>query len=121
MERANQASKALFQSDDRRRHLILKKRIATFGVNGFHPSGDYRVSPNTMGYSSLASASGATPYFGTALGTETQITGSALEQSTADMAGQLTNLMVYQQSYAANSKMFTTNDQMQQDLFALVA
>ena len=68
-------------------------------------SGDFKVTPNTMGYSALSAASGAAPYFGTALNTGTQITGSALEQSTTDMAGQLTNLMVYQQAYAANSKL----------------
>jgi flagellar hook protein FlgE len=83
-------------------------------------NGDFAVTANTMGSSALSAASGAAPYFGTALSTGTQITGSALEQSTTNMAGQLTNLMVYQQAYAANSKMLTTNDQMQEDLFALV-
>ena len=83
-------------------------------------SGDFKVTPNTMGYSALSAASGAAPYFGTSLTTGTQITGSALEQSTASMPAELTNLMVYQQAYAANSKLITTNDQMQQDLFQLV-
>ena len=83
-------------------------------------NGDYTVTTNTMGYKDLSTASGAAPYFGNALSTGTQITGSALEQSTTNMAGQLTNLMVYQQAYAANSKLLTTNDQMQQDLIQLV-
>jgi flagellar hook protein FlgE len=83
-------------------------------------NGDFAVTPNTMGYAALSAASGAAPYFGNALTTGTEITGSALEQSTTDMAAQLTNLMVYQNAYAANSKMLTTNDQMQEDLFALV-
>jgi flagellar hook protein FlgE len=83
-------------------------------------NGDYTPTTNTMGYSALSTASGAAPYFGTAISTGTQITGSALEESTTNMATELTNLMVYQNAYAANSKMLTTNDQMQQDLFALV-
>jgi flagellar hook protein FlgE len=36
------------------------------------------------------------------------------------MSTQLTNLMVYQQAYAANSKMLVTNDQMQQDVIQLI-
>jgi len=84
-------------------------------------NGDFTATTNTMGYKDLISASGATPYFGSALNTGTQITGGALEQSTADMSAQLTNLMVYQRAYEANSKALTTNDQMQQDLFQLEA
>jgi flagellar hook protein FlgE len=83
-------------------------------------SGDYKVTPNTMGYKALSSANGAAPYFGNALDTNTQITGSAIEQSTTNMSTQLTNLMVYQQAYAANSKMLVTNDQMQQDVIQLI-
>ena len=83
-------------------------------------SGDFTVTANTMGYKDLATASGAAPYFGNALTTSTQILGSALEQSNTDMAGQLTNLMVYQRAYEANSKALTTNDQMQQELYQLV-
>jgi len=84
-------------------------------------NGDFAVTTNTMGYKDLGSASGAAPYFGTALSTGTQIVGSALEQSTTNMAGELTNLMAYQNAYAANSRALTTNDQMQQDLLQLVA
>ena len=83
-------------------------------------NGDFTVTTNTMGYAALSAASGAAPYFGNAISTGTEITGSALEQSTTNMAAQLTNLMVYQNAYAANSKMLTTNDQMQQDLISLV-
>ncbi len=83
-------------------------------------SGDFTASPETLGYKDLSAASGAAPYFGTALNTGTQIVGSALEQSTVSMANQLTNLMVYQRAYEANSKAITTNDQMQSDLYQLV-
>jgi flagellar hook protein FlgE len=83
-------------------------------------NGDFRPTTNTMGYKDLSTASGAAPYFGNALSTGTQITGSAIEQSTTNMATQLTNLMVYQQAYQANSQLLTTNDQMQQSLIQLV-
>jgi flagellar hook protein FlgE len=73
-----------------------------------------------MGYKDLGTASGSATYFGNALTMQTQIVGSALEQSTTDMAAQLTNLTVYQRAYQANSKALITNDQMEQTLFQLV-
>jgi flagellar hook protein FlgE len=72
-------------------------------------SSDYVTTANT-----------ATPIFGDALTLGTRIVGSALEQSTTDMAAQLTNLTVYQRAYEASSKALTTNDQMLQQLFQLV-
>ena len=44
MQRANQASKALFQRDHRGRNLILKKRIAPVGVDSFNSRGYHRVA-----------------------------------------------------------------------------
>lgn len=81
---------------------------------------DFTVTGNTMGYKDLGTVSGAAPYFGNTLTTGTQIVGSALEQSTTDMAGQLTNLMTFQRAYEANSKALIANDQMQQELYQLV-
>jgi flagellar hook protein FlgE len=72
-------------------------------------NGDFKTTANTMA-----------PYVGNAAATGTQVVGSALEQSTTDMAGQLSNLMVYQRAYEANSRALTTNDQMEQDLYQLV-
>jgi len=83
-------------------------------------NGDYTVTANTMGYKALSSASGAAPYFGDAIDTGTQIDGAALEQSGTNLSTQLTNLMVYQQAYQANSQLLTVNDQMQQALIQLV-
>ena len=49
-----------------------------------------------------------------------QIEGGALEGSNVDMATQFTNLIVYQSAYQAASKVITTADQMNQDLFSLI-
>jgi flagellar hook protein FlgE len=84
-------------------------------------SGDFKVTPNTMGYGALNGTSGALPYVGTASAIGTQIVGGALEQSNTDMATELTNLMVYQRAYEANSRALTTNDEMQEALYDLVA
>jgi len=84
-------------------------------------SGDYQVTPNTMGYAALNGTSGVPPYVGTASAIGTQIVGGALEQSGTDVATELANLMVYQRAYEANSKALTTNDAMQETLYDLVA
>jgi len=84
-------------------------------------SGDFKVTPNTMGYSALNGTSGALPYVGTAGALGTQIVGGALEQSGTNVSTELTNLMVYQRAYEANSKALTTNDAMQETLYDLVA
>jgi flagellar hook protein FlgE len=47
------------------------------------------------------------------------IVGGALEASNVDMATQLTDLIVFQQGYEANSKVLTTIDQMDQSLLAI--
>jgi len=65
-------------------------------------------------------ADSATPTTGAAgTGTRGQIVGGSLESSNVDMATQLTNLIVYQRAYQANSKAITSIDQMQQTLIAL--
>ncbi|MBZ5575027.1 MAG: flagellar hook protein FlgE [Acidobacteriia bacterium] len=47
------------------------------------------------------------------------VTGGALETSTVDIAAQFTNLMSFQRSYEASSKVITTTDQMMQTLINL--
>jgi flagellar hook protein FlgE len=47
------------------------------------------------------------------------IVGSAVEASTADIAREFTNLIVYQRAYEANAKVVTTTDQMSQDTINL--
>jgi flagellar hook protein FlgE len=49
-----------------------------------------------------------------------QIMGGALEASTVDIATEFTNLISYQRTYQANSRMITTTDQMTQDLIGLI-
>jgi flagellar hook protein FlgE len=49
-----------------------------------------------------------------------QILGQSLEASTVDIATEFTNLMAFQQSYQANSRVITTADQMTQDLIGLI-
>jgi len=49
-----------------------------------------------------------------------QILGQSLEASTVDIATEFANLMAYQQSYQANSRVITTADQMMQDLIGLI-
>jgi flagellar hook protein FlgE len=54
-------------------------------------------------------------------GTSTRgtIVAQSLESSNVDMATELTNLIVYQRGYQADSKAITAIDQMQQSLLAL--
>lgn len=49
-----------------------------------------------------------------------QIMGQSLEASTVDIATEFANLMAFQQSYQANSRVITTADQMTQDLIGLI-
>lgn len=48
-----------------------------------------------------------------------KVTGGSLENSTVDIAQQFTDLMSFQRSYEAASKVVTTTDQMMQDLISL--
>ena len=46
--------------------------------------------------------------------------GQSLEASTVDIATEFANLMAFQQSYQANSRVITTANQMTQDLISLI-
>ena len=62
----------------------------------------------------------ATPVLGTpSTGNRGTIEGGALESSTVDIATEFTNLIVYQRSYEANSKVISTMDQLTQDLLSI--
>ena len=65
-------------------------------------------------------ANTATPVVGVpSTGTLGTVEGGALEASTVDIATEFTNLIVYQNSYEANSKVISTLDQMTQNLLNL--
>ena len=67
-----------------------------------------------------ASASTETPSIGASgTGTLGSVVAQKLESSNVDMATELTNLIVYQRGYQADSKAITAIDQMQQTLIAL--
>jgi flagellar hook protein FlgE len=62
----------------------------------------------------------ATPVVGVPLtGTLGTVEGGALEDSTVDIATEFTNLIIYQNSYEANSKVISTLDQVTQNLLNL--
>lgn len=64
----------------------------------------------------------ATPVIGVpGTGTLGQVDGGSLEASTVDIATEFTNLIVYQNSYEANSKVISTLNQMTQNLLNLQA
>jgi flagellar hook protein FlgE len=70
---------------------------------------NYEVGPDT-----------ATPVVGMpATGSRGNIEGGALEDSTVDIATEFTNLIVYQRSYEANSKVISTLNQLTQDLLSI--
>jgi len=82
-----------------------------------NPSSLQSVGNNNFAVSSTT----ATPAVGVPqTGGRGQILGGSLESSNVDMATQLTNLIVYQSAYQANSRVITTADQMNQDLFQLI-
>ena len=67
-----------------------------------------------------AGANTATPVVGVpSTGTLGTVEGGALEASTVDIATEFTNLIVYQNSYQANSKVILTLDQLTQALLSL--
>ena len=53
-------------------------------------------------------------------GNRGDVLGSSLEASTVDIAGQFTNLIVYQRSYEASAKVVTTANTLLQDTIALI-
>jgi flagellar hook protein FlgE len=62
----------------------------------------------------------ATPAVGAAgTGGRGTVQAGALEGSTVDIAKEFTNLIVYQRSYQANSRVITTFDEISQDLLAM--
>jgi flagellar hook protein FlgE len=70
---------------------------------------DYTLGPNTI-----------TPSVGAAgTGGRGTLVGQSIESSNVDMATEMTNLIVFQQGYDANSKVITTIDQMDQTLLAI--
>jgi flagellar hook protein FlgE len=82
-------------------------------------------NPNSLisvGANSLkASAATATPAVGTANSAgRGQILGGALEGSTTDMATEFTNLLTYERSYQAASRVITTGDTMLQTTINLI-
>jgi flagellar hook protein FlgE len=65
-------------------------------------------------------ANTATPVIGApGTGSRGTIQGGALESSTVDIAKEFTNLIVYQRSYQANSRVISTLDEITQDLLNL--
>ncbi len=65
-------------------------------------------------------ANTATPVIGVpSTGTLGSVEGGSLETSTVDIATEFTNLIVYQNSYQANSKVISTLDQMTQNLLSI--
>jgi flagellar hook protein FlgE len=65
-------------------------------------------------------ANTATPAVGAAgTGGRGTIQAGALESSTVDIATEFTNLIVYQRSYQANSRVITTLDEITQDLLSM--
>jgi flagellar hook protein FlgE len=68
----------------------------------------------------MAGVGTSTPSVGAAgTGTRGNIVANSLEASNVDMATELTNLIVYQRGYQADSKAITAIDQMQQTLIAM--
>jgi flagellar hook protein FlgE len=70
---------------------------------------DYTLGPDSI-----------TPSVGAAgTGERGNLVGQSIEESNVDMATQMTNLIVYQQAYEADSKVLTTIDQMDQTLLSI--
>jgi flagellar hook protein FlgE len=76
----------------------------------------------SVGDNNLATtAASAAPVVGAAnTGGRGQIEASELEASTVDMATEFTNLLAYERSYQAASKVVTTGDEMEQETLALI-
>jgi flagellar hook protein FlgE len=102
--------------------------VATFSDGSQQTVGQLALAsvPNPDSLVSLANnqytvgANTATPSVGASgTGAMGSVVGGALESSNVDMATELTNLIVYQRAYQADSKSLTAIDQMQQTLIAL--
>jgi flagellar hook protein FlgE len=82
-----------------------------------NPNSLQSVGNNNM----LPTSSTAIPAIGVPqTGGRGQILGGALEGSNVDIATQFTNLIVYQSAYQANSRVITTAQQLDQELFNLI-
>jgi flagellar hook protein FlgE len=82
-----------------------------------NPSSLVQVGNNNL----QASASTAQAALGTAgTGARGQIVGGSLEASTSDMATQFTQLLTYERSYQAASRVISTNDQLLQETVNLI-
>jgi flagellar hook protein FlgE len=80
---------------------------------------DSLVAEGNNNYS--ATANTASPVIGMpGTGGNGQIVGGSIEASTVDLATELTNLIVYQRAYEANSKVVTSVDQLSQDTINLI-
>jgi flagellar hook protein FlgE len=82
-----------------------------------NPDSLLNVGNNTL----QAAPDTATPAVGTASsGSRGQIVAGALESSTVDIAQEFTNLLTFQNSYQANSRVITTADQLLQETVNLI-
>ena len=82
-----------------------------------NPESLQNVGNNNFAVSSAT----ATPAIGVPqTGGRGQILGSSLESSNVDMATQFTHLIVYQSGYQASSRVISTVNTMNQDLFSLI-
>jgi len=80
---------------------------------------DTLVAEGNNNYS--ATANTALPVIGMpGTGGNGQIVGGSIEASTVDLATELTNMIVYQRAYEANSKVVTSVDQLSQDTINLI-
>jgi flagellar hook protein FlgE len=80
---------------------------------------DSLVAEGNNNYS--ATANTALPVIGMpGTGGNGQIVGGSIEASTVDLASELTNMIVYQRAYEANSKVVTSVDQLSQDTINLI-
>lgn len=77
---------------------------------------------NQIGNNNLETTAATAPPVLGASGTGSlgQIEGSSLEGSTVDMATEFTNLLAYERSYQAASRVITTSDQLMQDTVSLI-
>jgi flagellar hook protein FlgE len=93
---------------------VVIGQIALAGVS--NPDSLIAVGQNNF----EVGADTATPVIGVpGTGTLGNVEGGSLEDSTVDIATEFTNLIIYQNSYDANSKVISTLDQMTQNLLNL--
>ena len=94
---------------------VTAGQLAVAAIN--NPDSLVAVGNNDL----AASAQTAAPVVGTAdTGSRGQIVAGALESSTVDIAAEFTQLLTFERSYQANSRVITTDDQIQQETINLV-